>query len=209
MNDPQTPPPATSAESTPAKEPAPADPTIEPGHPETTTDPSRRWLLGGVALAALAGGVWWSSARRNAGGEPAPAGFWGLNFDSPSGPPLALAALRGRPLLVNFWATWCAPCVREMPQLDRFYVDHAPKGWQVIGLAIDGPTPVRAFLKQVKIGFPVGLAGLDGTELVRQLGNEAGGLPFTVAFDAAGRVVRRKLGETHYEELAAWARELA
>jgi thiol-disulfide isomerase/thioredoxin len=201
MNDPHPPQPTVD----PAVD-TPNDPG--PNRPGPTPDPSRRWLLGGVAVAAMAGGVWWST-RRSTGAEGAPEGFWGLSFDSPSGPPLALAALRGRPLLVNFWATWCAPCVREMPQIDRFFVNHAAKGWQVIGLAIDGPTPVRAFLKQVKIGFPIGLAGLDGTELVRQLGNEAGGLPFTVAFDAAGRIVRRKLGETHYEELAGWARELA
>jgi thiol-disulfide isomerase/thioredoxin len=180
------------------------DPTPEP------TDPRRRWLMiGGVAAAGLAGGAWFGLGRTPApAGDTAPAPFWDLSFDTPAGSTLALAALRGKPLLVNFWATWCAPCVREMPEIDRFYNDFKSNGWQVVGLAIDGPTPVREFLGRVKVGFPIGLAGLDGTELVKTLGNERGGLPFTVAFDAAGRLVQRKLGETSYEELAGWARQI-
>ena len=77
------------------------------------------------------------------------------------------------------------------------------------GKGLDGPTPVREFLAtKLKIAFPIGLAGMDGTALARRLGNERGGLPFSVAIDAAGRIAQRKLGETHYEELAGWARQM-
>lgn len=174
----------------------------------------RRWLVAGVAIAAGAAGAWVATRRQP---DPAPAGtdagdsteaFWRLSFDTPAGGNLAVAELRGRPLLVNFWATWCAPCVREMPEIDRFYRDHTAKGWQVIGLAIDAPTPVREFLGRVPVSFPIGLAGLEGTDLVRRLGNERGGLPFSLAFDRGGRIAHRKLGETSYDELAAWARGL-
>lgn len=177
----------------------------------------RRWLAAGVAVSAFAGGAWLASRRDGAPTEPgqAPArtadaaeSFWQLSFDTPAGATLATASLRGKPLLVNFWATWCAPCVREMPEIDRFHRDHAAKGWQVLGLAIDGPTPVREFLTRVPVGFAIGLAGLEGTDLVRQLGNERGGLPFSVAFDRQGRIAQRKLGETSYDELAGWARGL-
>ncbi|MDO9285925.1 MAG: TlpA disulfide reductase family protein [Aquabacterium sp.] len=133
------------------------------------------------------------------------AALWALRVDRPEGGELVLADLRGQPLLINFWATWCAPCVREMPELDRFQRAFGPKGWRVVGLAIDGPTPVREFLARVKVGFAIGLAGLDGTELVRQLGNPQGGLPFTVMISADGRVLQRKMGETHFDELAGWA----
>ena len=177
----------------------------------TETSPSsrrRRLLTAGVATAALAGGVWLSAGRRPAPPDPATESLWQLGFDTPEGGRLEMSTLRGKPLLINFWATWCAPCVREMPQIDRFHRDFSPKGWQVLGLAIDGPTPVREFLGRIKVGFAIGLAGLEGTELTRRLGNERGGLPFSVAFDADGRIVQRKLGETHYEELAGWAREM-
>jgi thiol-disulfide isomerase/thioredoxin len=131
--------------------------------------------------------------------------LWALRLDRPDGGELVLASLRGRPLVVNFWATWCPPCVHELPEIDRFHADHASRGWQVVGIAIDSPTAVREFLARRPLRFPIGLAGLAGTDLARQLGNTAGGLPFTVALDAGGRLVQRKLGATTYAELAGWA----
>ena len=173
----------------------------------------RRLLMGGAAAVALAGGIGLAlrhGAEGDAGADPAVEALFALAFDAPDGGRIEMRTLRGRPLLVNFWATWCAPCVREMPQIDRFHRDFGPRGWNVLGLAIDGPTPVREFLAtKLKIAFPIGLAGMEGTALARRLGNERGGLPFSVAIDAAGRIAQRKLGETHYEELAGWARQMA
>ena len=137
-----------------------------------------------------------------------PADFWAQHFERPEGGDLALANLKGRPILLNFWATWCPPCVKEMPELDRFHREFGGKGWQVIGLAIDGPTPVRDFLGKVRVGFPVGLAGFGGTELAQALGNDAGGLPFSVLISPDGRVAQRKMGATTFEELAGWARAI-
>ena len=113
--------------------------------------------------------------------------------------------MRGRPLLVNFWATWCPPCVTEMPMLDSFHRTRGADGWQVVGLAIDGPTPVREFLRQRPVGFPIGLAGLTAVELTRRLGNAGGGLPFTVVVGADGQVLARKLGALAAGDLAGWA----
>lgn len=141
-------------------------------------------------------------------GDVVQAGFWAQQFDTPAGGSLALASFKGKPLLLNFWATWCPPCVKEMPELDRFQTEFAPKGWQVLGLAIDGPTPVKEFLAKVPVGFGIGLAGFGGTELGQALGNTAGGLPFSLLIDAQGRVRHRKMGATDFEELAAWARAI-
>jgi len=166
-------------------------------------------LAAGVAALAAAGGAWfgWRRAQPSAGSLDT---LWPQQFDTPSGgAPLVAASLRGKPLVLNFWASWCAPCVREMPALDRFHREYAPRGWQVVGLAIDGPTPVREFLAKTPVGFPIGLAGLTGTELVRTLGNTQGGLPFTVVIDASGRIAHQKLGETSFEELAGWAASLS
>ena len=87
--------------------------------------------------------------------------------------------------------------------------DSQSAGWQVVGLAVDGPTPVREYLARLPIGFPIGLAGLGGTELSRRLGNAGGGLPFTVVFDATGRPVTHKLGAVGESDLAAWAERYA
>jgi thiol-disulfide isomerase/thioredoxin len=118
-----------------------------------------------------------------------------------------MAELRGRPLLLNFWATWCPPCIKELPEFDRFAQSHAQQ-LRVVGLAIDSLAPVQDFLKKQPVRFDIGLAGLVGTELARGLGNAAGALPFTVLFDAQGRVLERKLGETKLSDLEAWARKL-
>lgn len=160
----------------------------------------RMLLVGGSTLAALAGAGLSACSR---GSEP-PAAFWSQSWDQPDGQPLAAADLRGRPLLVNFWATWCPPCVEELPLLDQFFQSHQAQGWQVLGLAIDQPSAVRAFLARRPLAFPIGLAGLGGTELSRELGNSNGGLPFSVLFDRTGRLVERKLGRLHAEDLARW-----
>lgn len=178
----------------------------------------RTWfgLATGVAGLAAGAGVWVRS-RAPAAPAPAPAAaasaagpddLRSLSFERPEGGTLALGTLRDRPLLINFWATWCPPCVREMPQIDRFAQEQAARGdrgWRVIGLAVDGPTPVREFLARTPVGFPIGLAGFGGTELARRLGNTQGGLPFTVVLAPDDHVMHVKLGETHLEELQAWA----
>ena len=169
----------------------------------------RSLLIGGAGAAAAVaglGGALWQQSRTP---EPQPeAGFWNLRFERPEGGELVTAGLRGQPFLLNFWATWCAPCVAEMPLLDKFHQAHRGRGWQVVGLAVDSPTPVRSFLAQRAVSFPIGLAGLDGVELARSLGNASGALPFSVLFDATGQAVAHKLGALHPEDLQAWARRL-
>jgi thiol-disulfide isomerase/thioredoxin len=178
---------------------------------------TRRALLAGVGLAAAAGGAWWALKHQAAApassgkspGDPLPADFWTKQFDTIAGPALGLAKLQGRPLLINFWATWCPPCVKEMPEIDRFHREFSGEGWNVLGLAIDSPTPVKGFLARKPVGFQIGLAGLGGTELAQELGNTAGALPFTIVIDAQGGIRQRKAGPTNFEELSAWAKELA
>ncbi len=169
----------------------------------------RRTLLASVgALAALGGAglAWWRlQPHELAAGALGDAGtLWEQSFEQPGGGELRMQSLRGKPLLLNFWATWCPPCVEELPLLDRFYRENAANGWQVVGLAVDQPSAVRGFLKKMPLGFPVGLAGLGGSELGKSLGNLAGGLPFSVVLGSQGGVLHRKMGRISAADLALW-----
>ena len=158
----------------------------------------------GTAAAAGGGALWQWQSRTDPASAASPS-LWALQFDRPDGTALAMSTLRGRPLLLNFWATWCPPCVRELPLIDQFQREQRARGWQVLGLAVDQRAPVLAFLKRQPVSFDVGLAGLEGTDLARSLGNTGGGLPFTIAFDRRGRIIERKLGALMPEDLARWA----
>ena len=113
-------------------------------------------------------------------------------------------SFRGKLLLVNFWATWCPPCVEELPLLDFFYQENKTKNVQIVGLAVDQPSAVRTWLRTRPLNFPVGMAGLGGTELSKSLGNVSGGLPFSVVFGTSGQPLHRKIGKVLPEELARW-----
>jgi len=164
--------------------------------------PSRRLVLAGagIAAAALGAGIAWRQTQPPATSAVAQA-FWARRFPGLDGAEVRVAGWRGKPLLVNFWATWCPPCVKELPEINQFYQEARGKGWQVLGLAVDQLDPVKAFLRKTPLDFPVALAGAEGLGLVRELGNPAGGLPFSLVFDETGEIAWRRLGVTHLEEL--------
>ena len=179
------------------------------------------WVAGIAAAAGLAAGAWLS--------RPAPV----LPMSAPSTAPLPTPSVpvakpgdllpaftlldldgmpvrlpdqfRGKPLLINVWASWCAPCVEEMPELARFAAKHADNGPQVVGLALDTHEAVLDFLGNVPVYYPIVLETPGPADASVRLGNTQGLLPYSVLIDAQGRVVRQKLGPFKAGEIEAWA----
>jgi thiol-disulfide isomerase/thioredoxin len=172
------------------------------------TDPPRRRLgLGLAALGALGAGAAWHLNRLGPAVQTPstlPADFWQQQLPTPGGETLALARFQGHPLLVNFWASWCPPCVRELPALDRWAHEAAELQGAVLGLAVDQAAAVRDFLVKQPVNFPVLLAGPQGLAWCRALGNASGGLPFSLLIAPNGKILAQKLGALADEDLSDW-----
>lgn len=156
--------------------------------------PGRRRLLvlGGVgAAAAAAGAVVGALVSQSRSGVAA---LLASSFPDAAGRIWRMSQWQGQPLLCNFWATWCEPCREEMPLLDAAQAKYAPKKMQVVGIAIDNAANVSQFASNNRFGFPLLVGEFAAVDLMRELGNNAGALPFTVLVDASGRLRRRKLG---------------
>lgn len=178
----------------------------------------RRLLLVAACAAGLGLGAraWYERARPALAPEqPVPAGIRAaapgerpdpVRLPDLEGNPVELAAIApGRPLLVNVWASWCGPCVEEMPELQRFAAAQGSDGVQVVGLALDEAVPVREFLARVPVDYPILLDRPGPADASVLLGNTRGLLPYTVLLDAERRIVRRKLGPFDPGEIDSWA----
>lgn len=131
-----------------------------------------------------------------------------LNFPNDRGEPVSLESARGRITIVNFWATWCPPCIEEMPELSRFHEEFSSKNIKVIGLAVDSPSNVREFLSNRKFSYPLLVTGGSGSELAKKLGNSAEALPYTVMIDEKGSVIKQKVGKLTEKDLKSWISEV-
>jgi peroxiredoxin len=162
------------------------------------------FLATGIAAAGFGVAVnWWRSGPAGVAAD-ATAAFFDATFPDADGTLQPLAQWRGRPLVVNFWATWCPPCVEEMPDLQKVRDDYRGHGVEVIGLGIDSAAKIAAFREQHRISLPLLVAAADGSELGRTLGNGSGALPFTVLIGADGRIRERHLGQVRPEQLRRW-----
>ena len=164
------------------------------------------WLFGLIGVLFAAVGIYTglrASSRTTAevAASPAVANLFAQSMDDANGGTQALAQWKGKALVVNFWATWCGPCVEEMPALSALQTEVAPKNVRIVGIGIDSPSNIKEFASKYKIAYPLYVAGMSGTELSKQFGNQTGGLPYTVLLGADGRILKTYIGKLKMDEL--------
>jgi thiol-disulfide isomerase/thioredoxin len=154
--------------------------------------PARHWLFVAVALAALIGGYVLHATTGRGAIDIRP--LMAVPMPDLDGKSRKVGDWAGKVLVVNFWATWCPPCLKEIPEFVRMQERLAARGVQFIGIAADQPEKVREFAAKMQINYPVLLGEMDVIEIARLAGNEVGGLPFTVVLDRRGHWVRSESG---------------
>jgi thiol-disulfide isomerase/thioredoxin len=169
----------------------------------------RRTVLigaGGVAAMAASGWAAWQFSARSApaanramvASEPGrasanPLALYEARLPGLDGQEFALSQLKGQLLVVNFWATWCAPCVQEMPHLDNMSKELPNVAF--VGIGIDTDKNIAQFVAKLPVSYRLLIAGHAGIAMVRELGNSAGGLPFTLLIEANGSIFDSILGQ--------------
>jgi len=161
-----------------------------------------------VAAAAAAAGLYVSLDRPAPSASSAVSALTRTEFPDLSGNSIALSRWQGKVVVVNFWASWCAPCRDEIPGLVRVQGKYAANGLQIVGIAVDSVEKSRQAATEMTINYPVLVAGVDAIHLTRGLGNRAGALPYTIVLDRHGGVAATHLGLLSEAQLEQMLRPL-
>lgn len=116
-------------------------------------------------------------------------------------------AFAGRPVLINLWASWCGPCVTEMPALQAFAKEQGANGVQVVGIALDDKAAVQAFVARTGVSYPILLETAGPADAGVRLGNPKGVLPYSILVSSDGRLLKQRIGPFEEGEIAAWAKD--
>jgi thiol-disulfide isomerase/thioredoxin len=156
--------------------------------------------MGAAAALALAGGVALAVWDQT---PPDATKLLALSLPDTSGQQQSLAQWRGKVVVVNFWATWCEPCRKEMPEFVRAQRELGPRGLQFVGIAVDQRDKVEQFAKELDLNYPALIGGYDAVDLSKSLGNQLSALPFTIIVDRKGNVAATQLGPFKADKLRA------
>ncbi|MHB0973092.1 MAG: TlpA disulfide reductase family protein [Thiobacillus sp.] len=171
----------------------------------------KKLLLGiPLALAALAAGIWLAQTRYapQTPAASAVATLWQLRFPDMQGHDQPLSRWRGQVVVLNFWASWCAPCREEIPDFVALRSQFQPKGVEFVGIAIDNSANVAQFLQRLPVNYPILIGEGAAHSLSRRLGNPSGALPYTVVLDRDGQIVLSHLGRLPRAMLEATLRKI-
>ena len=164
----------------------------------------RQWIIITlISLLALLAGVFSSHwiSKTGLASDPAIKAFFANPWQTPDGQSIKSEEWQGKVLVVNFWASWCPPCVEEMPTLDMLQKDFLQQNVLFVGIGIDSPSNIREFLNKTPVSYPIVIGGLEGSNLSKQLGNTSGALPYTLIINPKGKAVYSKLGKISEDEL--------
>lgn len=166
-------------------------------------DRRQRMMICGMSLLALLAGIFSSHwiSQTGLASDPSVKSFFVNPWQTPDGKAVKSENWRGKVLVVNFWASWCPPCVEEIPALDKIAQEYASKNVLIVGIGIDSPSNVREFLQKTPVSYPIIIGGLEGSNIAKQMGNSQGALPYTVIINPKGKSVFTKLGKISEEEL--------
>ena len=164
----------------------------------------RQWIIITVIslLALLAGVVssHWIS-QTGLASDPSIKAFFANPWQTPEGKPANSEHWRNKVLVVNFWASWCPPCVEEMPALNKIAQEYADKNVLIVGIGIDSPSNIREFLEKTPVSYPIVIGGLEGSNLSKQMGNTQGALPYTVIINPQGKSIYTKVGKINEDDI--------
>lgn len=163
----------------------------------------RQLALAAALLAAAVAGFFAYRALPTATSKPVASTAPDVTFTSVAGTTQQLSQWRGKLVLLNFWATWCAPCLNEMPLLAEAHRRHFGRGFVVVGVAVDERDAVKAFLARRPVPYPVMVGGPELFDLMDTLGDQLRALPFSVLIAPDGRILERVSGDLDRTELAA------
>jgi thiol-disulfide isomerase/thioredoxin len=158
------------------------------------------WIVILAALLALGGGFI-TRALNSSNEADNSSQIPSFTLNDASGKSRNIDEWQGKVRIINFWATWCPPCIKEIPEFVALQEQYANKGLQFIGVAVDDEESVTAYLAKMKINYPILIGDIEGIALAHQLGNSVDAVPYTLVVDKQGKIIHQHRGGISKEQI--------